>query len=94
MESSSFYSIQYIPSGDGYGNLTVHASNEGVSDITTSTFTPITNDHFGSLSFNTECWLEKDTTTTMKSMRIDVETFELGPGDTFSWLLYFAKKSA
>jgi len=94
MENSSFYSLQYIPSGDGYAALTIHGSNEDVADITTSTFTPITEDHFGSTSFNTEKWLEKDTTTSMKSMRIDIEVTGLSGGDTSLWSLYMLKKSA
>jgi len=94
MQGYSFFSLQYIPSGDGYKTLTVHASNEDVSDITSATYTDVTNDWFNSASFTTESWLERDTVVSTKYLKIDVAVTGLSGGDTASWDLFLNKKGA
>ena len=94
MQGYSFFSLQYIPSGDGYKTLTVHASNENVADITSATYTDVTNDFFGSSSFTTERWLERDTTISMKYLRVDVAVTGMSGGDSALWSLFLTKKGA
>ena len=103
MESSSFFSIQYIESAssDGYQELKIYGSNQDDSDLTLLTYTNLTQDYFGSESFGSgsvggliENWLEKDTFTSCKALRIDIEATSLNPGDTSVWNIYLMKKSA
>ena len=103
MESSSFFSIQYIESAssDGYQELKIYATNEDNSDLTSLTYTSVCNDYFAAQSFGSgsagglsEVWLEKDTFTSCKALRIDIEATSLNPGDSSVWTIYLMKKSA
>ena len=88
------FSLQYIPSGDGYKTLTVYASNENVDDPTSATYTDVTLDFFGQTSFITENWLERDTNCTLVWLKIQVAATSLGVGLTAAWDLFGKKKSA
>ena len=95
----SFFSIQLIISGDGYADLTMFVSNEDVSDITSATYTNVTQDFFGASSFGTstgfsDVWLERDTPCSCKFIRIDITTNGLGGGDTSYFDIFFMKKTA
>lgn len=93
MDGYSFISLQFIPSGDGTKTLKIYASNEDVTDETTATYTDVTYDYFGSSSFTTEKWMERDTHCSAKWLKFEVAVTGLSGGQTATWKL-FMKKTA
>lgn len=94
MEGYSFMSIQYIEgTNDGVQTLKVYASNENIRDATLADYTDVTNDWFGNTVFNTSAWLEKDTTSPVKFIKIEMAVTGMIASDTSVWSLFVTKKS-
>ena len=92
LEENSRYSLQYVPApaNDELITVTLHQSNEDDPDITARTYTDITQTFWGVLGFTEESWVETESPTRAKSMRVDVTVSGWTAGTTV-WTLYLVK---
>jgi len=93
MEGYSYISIQYIEgTNDGTQTLKIYASNENVK-AADATYTDVTNTWFSENSFISSSWIERDTTTACKFIKLEMAITDMTGGDTSVWTMHVTKKS-
>lgn len=92
MEEYSRYSIQFIPIPDNEETIDfrILQSNDDNPDITARTYTDITLDFFGCDKFGIESWVERETPTRAKSLKIEITVAGYTAG-TAAWTMYLMK---